>query len=171
MTEIPSRINLADQLEIQTTATDKLTVTKDQLHWIDSDTVIPTAIVDSHNGQFQFGNCIGQSSKIEKITNSDMLGKLDDDDKLNRVMYGAILRILAGQQGSVKRFVNSPKNLDIYYDGLSSGARVYFADMGTTKTESGKELRTFLKIGLCSSKNQEPRIMGVFSGERERVKK
>lgn len=162
------RLNIASLVEIQTINEAELNVSTDVLPWIDSPASLHIVRVESPFGEYMFGNAIGLSTKIAKIAVTEMQGRESDDDRLNRVMYESIRRIMLGQPSSVKRVRNAPEGLSIYYGGLTSGARIYFADLGIPEENL---LRTFLKVGVCGSKNTEPSLLKTFTGnKKEKVK-
>jgi hypothetical protein len=166
-TASPTRLNIAEQAQLETVGHDQLSLSPDQLPWFDEARTINTSIVESPAGTFQFGNIIGGSRKLAKIATDEMQGRVADDDRLNGIMYTSIQAVMNGNPGAVKRMRNAPQGTDIYYGGLSSGARVYFVDAG--KNENG--MRIFLKAALCGSKNSEPRVLATLSGRKnERVK-
>jgi hypothetical protein len=164
-TQTTNRPNIAEQSQIDTIGESSMSVSPDLLPWIDKEADISTRIVDTPYGQFQFGNVIGASGKLKKIAETDMRGREHDEDKLNRLMYDSISQILSGNPGAIKRFKNSPEGIDIFYDGLYGGARVYFADLG----KDDKGMRTFLKAAVCGSKSTEPKVLSTFSGRGEKA--
>lgn len=159
------RPNIAEQTGLDTVGRDKFLATAEQFPWLDEERTINTTVVESLNGRFQFGNTIGGSRRLAKIATDEMLGRETDDDRLNDVMYNAIQAIMSGNPGTVKRVKNAPEGTDMYYGGLSNGARVYFVDAGRDNIG----MRIFLKIALCGSKNSEPRVLSTLSGKKTSV--
>lgn len=155
------RIDVAQQVGFETIGQSKLKLTPDQVPWIDGETVINTSIVDSPNGVFQFGSVVGASEKMQKIVETEMENAPSDDDKLNQIMYTSVQQILGGNPGSVKRVLNAPEGVSVFYGGTKNGARIFFMDGGND--EQG--VRTFLKVGVGRSKNVEPKIIGIISGK------
>jgi hypothetical protein len=95
-----------------------------------------------------------------------MRGREADDDKLNRLMYSSIQGLMQASSPAIERIWNAPRGADIYYTGLANGARVYFIDAG--EDENG--LRTFLKAGICGSKNTQIRVINTFTGNKGKNK-
>ena len=135
----------------------------DTFHWID-DEAIDISAVDVRVGDdvVQYASGIGMSKKLTKIANEGMEGRQDLDDALNVVMWSSIRKILSGNPSSVKKLQNAPNGMSIFYAGLGGSrvSRVYFADMRIDG------VRTFIKVGLAGSKNQEPSVMKTLTGKK-----
>ena len=135
----------------------------DTFHWIDDETADITAVdVKVGDDVVQFANGIGMSKKLTKIADEGMEGRQGVDDALNVAMWSAVRKILSGNPSSVKKLQNAPTGMSIFYTGLGGSrvSRVYFADMHIDG------VRTFIKLGIAGSKNQEPAVMKTLTGKK-----
>ncbi|MCA9331310.1 hypothetical protein KC968_00040 [Candidatus Saccharibacteria bacterium] len=165
--EITRRTDVAEAAAIETIGTGSVEVGSEMLPWVKSElSEIPTAEVVSDAGNFRFGNIIGENPKLMSLAQREMRGNEHMDDQLNRLMYTGIQKILQGNPGSLKRVQNAPAGTAIYYDGLRSGARIFFTDIGSD--EDGK--RIFLKTAICASKKSEAVVLGTLSGKGKKEK-
>lgn len=166
----PIRDDIASRSGVETLKSNgSMTVSRDLFHWIDDDQATVSMItVGIDNFAINYGSAVGLSSRLSSLASSEMMGKKDVDDRLEQKMWFAIREILNGKPFEVKRMQNSPGNLTIYYVGPDKSAeRVFFADLGQVEG-----IRTFMKLGICSTKNKEPKILGILSGRgssKERV--